>query len=234
MPRSELSRLSVNNGYYAPIQLGVRESLLQGMQSDTTPGSGAYDFLNQQPTKPDRNLPLPKLPKLAWVLLIGALGIFFVLVVIALLFGEGSRTSSSPYVESLSYAQEITRVSENVKQMSQDPNVQGLASTTTAVLLTNNTELTGYLKNTGTKVDPKSLSSKEDEEVDAQLQDASQSNRLPEAYARYLSIYLEDYQKSLQAAYDQAGQEGKKIINEAYDSVEIILSAPAIKEVRSS
>lgn len=204
------------------------------MQPNTAPGSGAYDFLNQQPEKSGRKLPLPRLPKLAWILLIGALGLLFVLVAVALLFGGSSRTSSSPYVESLSYAQEIARVSESVKQMSQDPNVQGLASTTVAVLLTNNTELTGYLKNSGIKIDPKSLSSKEDKEVDTQLQDASQSNRLPEAYARYLSIYLEDYQKSLQAAYDQAGQEGKKIINEAYDSVEIILSAPAIKEVRSS
>lgn len=204
------------------------------MQPDTTPGSGAYDFLNQQPAKTGRRLPLPKLPKLAWILIIGSLSLLFVLVAIALLFGGGSRTSSSPYVESLSYAQEITRVSESVKQMSQDPSVQGLASTTSAVLLSNNTELTGYLKNSGIKVDPKSLASKEDKEVDAQLQEASQSNRLPEAYARYLSIYLEDYQTSLQAAYDQAGQEGKKLINEAYESVEIILSTPAVKEVRSS
>lgn len=203
------------------------------MQPDTTPGSGAYDFLNQQPAKTGRRLPLPKLPKLAWILLIGSLGILFVLVTVALLFG-GGRTSSSTYVESLSYAQEITRVSESVKQMSQDPNVQGLASTTTAVLLSNNTELTSYLKNSGIKVEPKSLASKEDKEVDAQLQEASQSNRLPEAYARYLSIYLEDYQTSLQAAYDQAGQEGKRLINEAYESVGIILSTPAVKEARSS
>jgi hypothetical protein len=203
------------------------------MQPDTTPGSGAYDFLNQQPTKTGRRLPLPKLPKPAWIIIIGSLVILFILVTVALLF-SGDRTSSSPYVESLSYAQEITRVSESVKQMSQDPNVQGLASTTTAVLLSNNTELTGYLKNSGIKVEPKSLASKEDKEVDAQLQEASQSNRLPEAYARYLSIYLEDYQTSLQAAYNQAGQEGKRLINEAYESVGIILSTPAVKEARSS
>ncbi len=204
------------------------------MQQDTAPGGGAYDFLNQQPQKSGRRLPLPKLPKLAWIILIGSLGLLFILVAVALLFGGGNRTSSSPYLESLSYAQEITRVSENVGQMTQDPNVQGLASTVTTVLLSNNSELTAYLGKSGIKMDPKALASKLDESIDGDLQTASQSNRLSEAYSRYLSIYLEDYQSSLKAAYEQSGQDGKKLINELFDSVEIILSTPAVKQARSS
>lgn len=204
------------------------------MQNDQTSSSGAYDFLNQQPEKSGRKLHLPKLPKMAWILLIGSVGMLLLLVAVALIFGGGRPASSSPYVESLSIAQEINRVSTSVKQMSQDPNTQSLAATTSSALLSNNSRLSTYLKDTGVKVDPKSLDSKEDKEIDTQMQEASQANRLPETYARYLSVYLEDYQSSLQAVYDQSAQEGKNLVQELYDSIKIILESPLVKSEADS
>lgn len=198
------------------------------MQQDPSPGSGAYDFLNQQPVQQGRKLPLPKLPKTAWIILICSLGILGILVAVALLFG-GRSGSSNVYTETLAYAQEINRVSGQVKELSQDPTTQGLAATAAAVTLSHSTQLNGYFKDSDIKIDSESLSSKQDKDIDSQLQSAAQTGRLAETYADYLNSYLIDYQTSLQAAYEQVGPEGKAILNEAYESIEMILSSSALK-----
>lgn len=199
------------------------------MQPESTPGSGAYDFLNQQPATRGSKFPMPKLPRLAWIIIVGSLVTLLLLVTVALLFGGGSRTNTNPYVESLSYAQEITRVSNSVKQMSQDPNTQSIAATTSATLLSDYARINKYLADTGIKVEAKNLPSKEDKDIDSQLQEAAQSNQLPKAYSRYLNSYLTDYQSALQVAYNQAGPEGKNIIKETLDSVKVLLGTPIIK-----
>lgn len=200
------------------------------MQQDPAPNSGAYDFLNQQPSQNGRKLPLPKLPKLAWIILLGSLGLLGILVVIALLFGGNRGGSSNVYVEALAYAQEINRVSGEVTELSQDPATLSLAATTSSAVLSTSTELSAYLKDAGVELDTKSLASKVDEEVDKQLQEAAQSNRLPEAYIRYLNAYLPEYQAALQAAYNQTTRdEGRAIIQLGYDSVETILSSSSLK-----
>lgn len=181
--------------------------------------------MNQQPSPQKRKLPLPKLPRMAWIILIGSVALLGILVIVALLSGGGQKANSSPYLESLAAAEELNRVSANVKTLSKDPGTQGLAATTSSVMLSNNAELTAYLKKTGLKVDPKSMSKNLDEDIDRQLQEAAQSNRLPEAYSSYLNTSLADYQNLLELAHDQSGTEGKKVINEAYESVKIILSA---------
>lgn len=203
------------------------------MQPGTAPTSGAYDFLNQQPSQSGSKLPLPKLPKLAWVILIASVSLLGLLVLIAVLFG-GKNGNSSPFINSLALAQEINRISDKVKNMSEDPNTQALAATASSVMVSNNMELITYLKDIGIKVNEKSLSSKEDSNIDSQLDEAAKSNRLPEAYARYLNTYLADYQQLLETAFSEADSEAKAILQQAYDSADLILSSPIVKAANES
>ena len=199
-------------------------------QNQNLNSGGAYDFLNQAPQESSKRLKLPKLPKLAWIILIASVSILGILVLLAMVFG-GRRADSNIFIDNLALSQEIIRVSDLVQEMPADPNTKSLAATTSTLLLSANTELSGYLQNGGIKVDPKLLASKNDSQIDQQLQTAQQSNSLNRAYGQYLKQQLAAYKDSLAVAHEESGPEGKNLLAGIYENVDILLTSELIKSV---
>src|SRR3989344_7298258 len=94
-------------------------------------------------------------------------------------------------------AQEISRVSTLAQQQAKDANTKDLATTTAAVLSSQEQELRSYLKTNKVKVDTKKLAAKLDKNTDKQLTAALQNNNYEQVYHDYLRTSLASYQTAL-------------------------------------
>ena len=184
-----------------------------------------FDFMlkNSQPAK--KGLPLPRLPKVAKIILAVVLGILLLVIISSVLSGR-NKGSSQGIIGALARGQEISRVTTLTQQQLhlQDPETQALASTVSATLASDNQQLTSYLATNGTKVSKVILATDTDKSTDAQLQTASQNNSLDDAYRAYLKVNLAKYATNLQSAYKSAGPKGKAILKDSYESVQSLLS----------
>lgn len=189
-----------------------------------------YGFiLNNQP-KPKRRfkLPLPKLPKPVMFILGGSLVILVILVLFAAIFG-GRSGNSQPLVDLMARSQEIIRVSEIAEPEVLDSGTKALAATTKSSLAGEQTELSAFLAASGSPVEPANLTAYLDEAVDADFEAAAKNGELDAAYVNYLKENLTSYSNALQVAYQTAPAGAKPTLEEAYETVQTILSAPQFK-----
>ncbi len=238
-PSSELSRLStIGGGHYAPAVAGPRESLLlgslQGMPPQNTqnpaPAPGQFDFMmKDQPKPPGRfGSLLPSIPRPAKIAL-AALGGLFVLVIFYALFFGGKTTNTDQLTSVMASAQEISRVSILAQQQAKDANTKDLATTTAAVLSSQEQQLRSYLKTRKVKVDSKKLAAKLNKNTDKQLAAALQNNNYDQTYFSYLKTSLTNYQSALGVANKAASLKVQVILKADYDSVAVLLTAPQLK-----
>lgn len=123
-------------------------------------------------------------------------------------------------------AQEIARVSSTVESTSTDPDTKSLAATTSAVLTSQQTDLTSYLSSVGKKVSSKELASAQSTADDNLIQAAIQKDSLSSAYNDFLTYNLKVYQSKLQTAFNGTNSSKLKlIIKSAYDSSQTILGS---------
>ncbi|MEX1995439.1 MAG: hypothetical protein WD887_01555 [Candidatus Saccharimonadales bacterium] len=199
--------------------------------SSPKPGTPAppdqYGFiLNNDPKpKPRFKLPLPKLPKPLLFVLGGSLIILIILVLAAAIFG-GRSGSPQPLVDVMARSQEIIRVTDIAVPEVTDNGTKTLAATVKSSLASEQAELNTYLSGTSSPVEPQSLTAYLDEAIDAEFATAAKNNELDIAYIRYLKENLSAYSGALQSAYQTAAASAKPILEEAYESIQIILSAP--------
>lgn len=191
-----------------------------------------FDFMlkNQQPAK--RGLPLPglNLPRPIKITLFVALGIILLVIISSLLRG-GSSNSTAAITGVLARGQETLRVTQLVQQQLQlqDPQAQGLAATISNSLSSDQVQLKNYLARNHAKINAALLASDIDKNTDSSMQTASENNGLDDAYKSYLKGALAKYENDLQAAYKLAGPNGKKILSDAIDGVQTLLSSPPLK-----
>lgn len=190
-----------------------------------------FDFMlkDNQPVK--RGLSLPGIPKPIKIVL--AAIVFITILIVALSWFSGRNSSiTQPVVNVIARGSETLRVTTLVQSQLQlrDPQTRALAATVSSSLSSDQVQLKTYLtKNLKTKVSAAILSGLTDKSTDAGLKSASQNNRLDSAYVTYLKTALEKYKQNLQLAYDSAGPNGKKILKEAFDSTQTLLSSPPLK-----
>jgi hypothetical protein len=191
---------------------------------------GKFDFMMKDPAKPPGrfgNL-LPSLPKPAKIAL-AVIGVAFILVIFYSLFFGGKTTNAQQLVSLAARAQEIARVSGLAKIGSQDNDTQGLATTTSVVLSSQEAQINSYLKTNGVNVDVKKLASKLDKTTDTKLTTALQNNNYDQTYYTYLKTNLTAYQDELNTTYKLASTKAQIILKDLYTSVSTLLTAPQLK-----
>lgn len=188
-----------------------------------------YDFILNKPQQAGvsklgflANLPRPAL------ILLGIVGLLVVVILLAAAFGGGGAGGQQQMLSAAARATEIARVSGVVLQQPADSDTKALAATTQTTLTSEVQDITGYLQSNGTKVDPKTLGTYQDSSADSQMQTAAQNNNISQTYSAYLKAQLNDYSGVLSSAYKSAGPQGKQVLDNAYTSVQNLLSAPQL------
>lgn len=192
--------------------------------------SPEYDFIYKDQPQPKRGLSLPGsgLPKSVRIILGATLGLFLIIILYVVLFGN-KTASSDQLVGVIGRAQEIARVSEMVQQQSKDQNTINLAATTGIALSSDKSQLSSYLIKHHQKVSANQLITYKNSNIDTQLQAASQNNSLDTFYSAYLKKQLDAYHATLASAYSTTGPNGKSILKTSNDSVETLLNTAQLK-----
>ena len=126
-------------------------------------------------------------------------------------------------------AQEIARVSVLAQQQSTNANTKDLATTAETTLSSQKGQLQTYLLDQKVKVGAKALAARLNKDTDKQLAAALQNNNYDQTYFTYLKTNLASYRDALNIAYKDAGKNAQAILNSAYQSVQTLLTAPALK-----
>jgi hypothetical protein len=208
------------------------------MQPNNTPPANTpqnqpnqYDFILKDKPKPKKSLVpnftnLPRVPKLA-----AGIGLaVIVLIVLFVLVLGGRSTGSDKMVSAIAQAQEIVRVDAVATQQAKTAAsaTQNLIATSSAVLSSQQTELTQYLKTNKVKISKTKLNASLNKNTDTQLKAASQNNNLDSVYLSYLKNQLNNYQSALQTAYKSTGKNGKTILSKDFTSIQTLLSSPQL------
>jgi len=187
-----------------------------------------FDFMLKDSPQPKRGL-VPAIPKTAKIILAAVLGIFLLVIIIALISGR-NKGSTQGIVSVMARNQEIIRVTDLAQQLQlEDPQTQALAATVSASLSSDKQRLLDYLNKNKAKASPAQLAADKDTNTDTSLQSASQNNSLDTAYIDYLRSALAKYQADVQTAYKASGPNGQKILSETYESASTLLANPPLK-----
>lgn len=189
-----------------------------------------FDFMlkDNQPAK--RSLTMPSLPKPIKIVLLVIVSITLVTVALSWFSGRNSG-ANQPIINVMARGNEILRVTTLVQTQLQlqDPQTKALASTVSSSLSSDQAQLKAYMMKNNVKVGTVVLAGLTDKSTDASLQSASQTNSLDTAYVDYLKGALTKYKERLSLAHTLAGPNGKKILKDAYDSTQVLLSSPPLK-----
>jgi hypothetical protein len=176
-----------------------------------------YNFIfNDQ--KPKRRFRLPSInsPLKMALLIIGAGAVLGALIIVLSSVLGPKGLNAKQLSDVIAKAQEIGRVSDLVTQQSRDLDTVNLAVTTSTTLTSEQTELVSVLKLKHKKILTKDLNFYLNKQTDAEIQTASQNNRLSEYYYSYLKKNLPSYQESIKTAYDGTGSTNLKNILNSY------------------
>jgi hypothetical protein len=188
-----------------------------------------FDFIMKDNPQQSRGSILSKIPKPAKIATAAVLGIFLLIVIVAIFSGH-KKGNTQEIVGVLARGQETLRVTDAVGQLQlKDPQTQALAATVSSTLTSDQSQITNYLAKNHVKVTPQQLASNQDKTTDSSLQTASQNNSLDSAYINYLKAALAKYQSDLQAAYKSAGLNGKAILQESFNSTNTLLATAPLK-----
>jgi hypothetical protein len=185
-----------------------------------------YNFIfNDQKSKRRFGFKIPggnNVTKLVFFIIAGALVLGVLIIVLSNIFSP--KLNTKQVTDVVARGEEISRVSDVVRQKSRDLNTGNLASTTSTVLTSQEVQLVDYLKKNKKRVPTKDITIYLSKKTDAEIDAADQSNRLSEYYYAYLKKNLTDYQTALKTAYDAAsGPTLKNIAQEYSISTQTIL-----------
>jgi hypothetical protein len=157
-------------------------------------------------------------------------GVIVLMIAFSVLSSRG-KSSSQNFVSALARANETLRITSLVQQQQalHDPQTLALAATVSSSLTSDKQQIASYLAKNHVKLSPVQLSADLDKSTDASLQTAAQNNGLDAAYVSYLKTSLAKYETDLQAAYNSAGPNGKKLLAGSFVSARALLNSAPIK-----
>lgn len=192
-----------------------------------------YDFIynNQQPKK-RFNFKLSggnNLTKLTLLIISAGAVISILIIVLSSVLGP-KGVNTSQLTDITARAHEISRVSTLVgQQTGLDPDTKNLTATTSGSMDSEELQLRTYLAGAHKKISTKDLARRLDKTTDTQLQTAVQTNSLNTTYIAYLKKQLTDYQTALKTAYaETSSAKLKSILQDAFESTQVILSSPQV------
>ncbi len=168
------------------------------------------------------------LPKKMIFIAIG--GVFAVIIGLVVFSSLSKDTGPANNLTALvGTSAEIARVSDLVTAQSKDADALSLAATTSAALTSQSGQLSSYASSAGVIIDPKLLVLYTDKKIDADLESAAVNNQLETTYYSYLNNKLPSYQSKLQALSTTKSTTLLTVLEDSYNSAQIILTAPQLK-----
>jgi hypothetical protein len=171
-----------------------------------------YNFIfnNNQGSKKKFSLPGgSNLAKFAILIVGGGAVLGVLIIVLSSIFSP--KVNTKELTDVVARAQEISRVSDIISLKSRDINTANLASTTSAALTSEKTELLTYMAQRKHKVNPKDEAVYLNKTTDSEIEVALQNNRLSDYYNSYLKKNLSAYENSIKTAYNTAGGSNLKV-----------------------
>ncbi len=197
------------------------------------PDNSQYDFImkgDQQPVAAPQQSVTGKfyIPKKMIFLAIG--GFFAVIIGIVVISSLGKDSGPANNLTALvGTSAEIARVSDLVAQQSKDVDALSVAATASATLSSQSTQLNAYAAKSKVIIDPKMLALYTDSKIDSSLESAAVNNQLEETYYSYLNNKLTSYKTKLQAASGTKSTDLLQILQDSYNSTQVLLAAPQLK-----
>ena len=184
-----------------------------------------YDFI-LNPSKPPKKKLVPANSFKTRLLLIigGVIFLIFAISIVMRFLGNAGKAETQTLVSIAQKQQEIIRISGLGLQKSRTPQVRHLAINAQLSLMSGQAPLLASIKGAGQKVDNKLLDKGKNSKTDLLLNEAAQNNNFDAVFARILQESLEDYQRALKTAYNNAGPKTKETLKAQYDTAELLAS----------
>lgn len=197
----------------------------------TPPSGSKFDFIMTAGQKQKRGLTgvVSGLPR-SMVILVVVIFSLFGLIFISTFLSSRNSAGTKQLIDIAARQQEIVRVSSLAAELLRDNTALNLEATTETAIASDRAQLLSYLEINRIKVSDKAMLAHEDPESDTKLKAARQSNSAEEAYTAYVKAQLTDYKAALQTAYVKAGPKAQIILQESFDSADLILKDIAKKK----
>ena len=192
------------------------------------PQTNDYEFILNTDHKPKKKSVIPSgnSKQSRILIVIGGLSLLLIigLVVMSFINSAGNATKTE-LVKVAKQQTELVRVSEIGVKRAKGGTARNLAVTTSLSLRSDQAALSSSLAGVGIAVDAKELAAGINQETDATLTAAEQSNKFDEVFIQTLQAELTDYQQTLKSAYDKAtNKKLKATLSEQFEHAELLIS----------
>ncbi|MCA9342996.1 hypothetical protein KC950_03235 [Candidatus Saccharibacteria bacterium] len=187
--------------------------------------SSQFDFIMNNGQNQKKSLiPLPADPKKKLIVIVvgGAILLVLLLVLFFSIFGGNSGPVEN-LVPVVKQQNEIVRISDKASNKLSSGQARKLSAMIISIIATDRKKTADYMAQNGRKVDNKELVLGSSAEVDKELADSQQNGRLDEVYTQITLEYLQKYQQNLESVYTQLGDNGKELLKQNNDNVQLIL-----------
>lgn len=183
-----------------------------------------YDFIMNPASPPKRSLfgGGNSLKSRIFIIAGGALLLIIVASVGMSILRGGGSVDKSTMLSVIQDQTELKRLSQLGVESGVTQPVKNFSITSQLTMASDQATLLDYLKKQKYVPNPKTFGLKRDAAVTKQLEAAKSSSTFDTAYTDIMKEALSSYQKDLTTAYQSAGPNGKKILNNAYSNVDLL------------
>ncbi len=189
-----------------------------------------YDFITN-PTKPGKKSVIPSghgsSKKQRIIVFAIGIALLFILLIVGfnLILGSG-KPNAAQLTTVLQQQTEISRVSAIGINNAGGEKAKDIATQTQIVMDTQNIQLQKAMITKKIKINKKTLGGAKNPKTDASLTNAQQNGRFDDAFIQQTRTSLEDFQKTLQTAYNGSSSKSiKDQLNQDYAQVGLLLES---------
>jgi hypothetical protein len=206
------------------------ESAQQPTPNQTTAPASPYEFITnpKQPVRRPLSLPLPGLSGVspfARRLLTASLGLFVLIILIAVVKSALSGTSNVPSLLAVAQdQQELVHLTTNAQNSALSLNDQNFVATAQLAVASAQTQLVHYLNINGHSVSDTELNLKVSSSIDQNLTQAQSAGTYTQSFNSTLVTQLSNYLSDIRQAYKlTSGVHGKALLSSDFNQAQLML-----------
>lgn len=184
-----------------------------------------YDFILKSAAPPKKNFLIGGSQTKTIIAFLSIVIVLVIFAVIGFSMLNSNDSTTEPLVKITQQQNEIIRIANSSTGKAKSQKAIQLATVSSVAITTDQKALIAYLAKQKRKVTPKELLLLKNKKADDILTTANNNGRYDEAFLQVMNELLTDYQKSLQASYNNVGKNGKEILSKSFDNVTLILSS---------
>lgn len=184
-----------------------------------------YDFILKSGAPPKKNFLIGGSQTKTIIAFLSIVIVLVIFAVIGFSMLNSNDSTTEPLVKITQQQNEIIRIANSSTGKAKSQKAIQLATVSSIAITTDQKALIAYLAKQKRKVTPKELILLKNKKADNILTTANNNGRYDDAFLQVMNELLTDYQKSLQASYNNVGKNGKEILSKSFDNVTLILSS---------